>query len=295
MSDISDVQRALVQIIFDTVYPGVNFDVKNTQWDSKQTWDGLASQSITGTPIGVYSGWPPPTVGLANVLGANGTHVTVFPKAGERNTTRYQERGNVTVAPVTTLVMNVFGNTVQIGGTVSTPQNLMMKVNGKQYVYAVRPNDTTLTIGNALAAMIAMDVPGTYAPGGSISVGPGGRIQATRVGGFGTVSREIRRQERIVQISIWTGTPALRDIIAAAVDVKLAGTHFFTLPDGFAARLIYKNSMTIDTFQKETLYRRDLDYSVEYATTTSEQAAQVIAPKIDIKSDHSSAEFKLYI
>ena len=53
-----------------------------------------------------------------------------------------------------------------------------------------------------------------------------------------------------MQISVWTNSPSLRDIISSAVDVALAQIRFLTLPDGFGGRLIYKNSMVIDTCRK---------------------------------------------
>jgi len=64
--------------------------------------------------------------------------------------------------------------------------------------------------------------------------------------------------------------------------------RFLEMPDGFGARLIYKNSMVIDAQQKANLYRRDLNYTVEYATTVSKQRAAVIAPSLTVNSKYSS-------
>lgn len=89
-------------------------------------------------------------------------------------------------------------------------------------------------------------------------------------GSTGTAIMEIRRQERTVQITIWAPTPAARDSIAKAVDPVLAVTHRFTLPDQTMARLIYKGSPMTDMLEKSRIYRRDLLYSVEYATTLTE-------------------------
>jgi hypothetical protein len=167
---------------------------------------------------------------------------------------------------------------VTISGTVTVPQNLALRINNRLYVYAVRKSDTLTTIAAALAALVAADVAGTSATGPVITIGPTGRLQAARVGGFGTVATEVRRQERVMQISVWTNSPSLRDIISSAVDVALAQIRFLTLPDKFGARLIYKNTLVVDALQKDALYRRDLNYLVEYPTTVSEQRAAVIAP-----------------
>lgn len=89
-------------------------------------------------------------------------------------------------------------------------------------------------------------------------------------GTTGTSIKEIRRQERTFQITIWAPTPAARDMIAKVVDPVLAVTSRFTLPDQTSARLIYKGSPITDMLEKSKIYRRDLLYSVEYATTVTE-------------------------
>jgi hypothetical protein len=174
---------------------------------------------------------------------------------------------------------------VTVGGTVSSPQNLALRINNKFYTYAVQPKDTLAGIATALEALVAADIAGTSVTGPAITIGPTGRLQAARVGGFGTIAREVRRQERVMSVIVWTNSHTLRDLIAGAVDASLADTRFLDMPDGFGARIIYKNSMVIDAQQKSGLYRRDLNYLVEYATTISEQRAAVIAPSTTFNSE----------
>jgi hypothetical protein len=292
MSDISDVLTVLVKIAEGVLYP-----------------NGVNAPSITGSNIIIYPGWPTSDT-LDNDLAAGKTHVSVFPKQDERNTTRYPEKYRVTRAPAPTLTLTIEqpgggrlqlegggnlltegdgvflleGNTLSVivGGTPSVPQNIMVRINNKDYVYAVKAGDTLGDIAFSLAALVAVDVPSTAAQGPVINIGPLGRVQAARVGGFGTVAKEIRRQDRVVMLTVWAPNPTLRDTIAAAIDVDLADRHFVTMPDGYAARLIYKNSMVVDALQKAVLYRRDLNYSIEFATTKAHQAAAVIAPKITL-------------
>lgn len=267
MSDIADVLDVLVSRAACAVYP-----------------NGTNSPSISGADITIYPGWPS-SDNLDKDLLAGKTHVSVFPKAEERNTTRYPEKCIVIHAPSTTLTLAVdpVSLAVTVGGTVSVPQNLMLRVSGKDYVYSVQASDTLNSVAAALAALVAVDFGGTSEAAAVITIGSGGRLQAARVGGFGTVTREIRRQERVVMITIWAGSPALRDQVASAIDVDLAAQKFLTMPDGFAARLIYKNSLVVDSLQKAVLYRRDLNYSVEFATTETKQAAAVIAPKLTLQ------------
>jgi hypothetical protein len=190
--------------------------------------------------------------------------------------------GNLLLEDGSALLLEGNQISVIVGGAVSAPQNVMLRVNGKDHVYAVQGSDTLNGIAAILAGLVGADISGTSATGATITIGLGGRLQAARVGGFGTVAREIRRQERTVMLTVWAKSPDLRDTVAAAIDVALAGQRFLTMPDGFGARLIYKNSLVVDALQKAVLYRRDLNYSVEFATTTAKKAAAVIAPKLTI-------------
>jgi hypothetical protein len=174
---------------------------------------------------------------------------------------------------------------ITVGGTVTSPQNLALRINNKFYTYAVQPKDTLAGIAAALEALVAADIAGSSVTGPVLTIGPTGRLQAARVGGFATIAREVRRQERVMSIITWANSPQLRDQIAGAVDASLADTRFLDMPDGFGARLIYKNSMVIDAQQKAGLYRRDLNYLVEYATTISQPRAAVIAPSTTFNSE----------
>lgn len=167
MADISEVMTELVNLVSAAVYP-----------------NGTANPSIAGLPVMCYPGWPVPNQ-LNSDIAAGKSHISIFPRPEERNTSRFPKEWQ-----------------------------------------EVSNNGTT-----------------------------------------GTSIMEIRRQERTFQISIWAPTPAARDSIAKAVDPALAATERFTLPDQTSARLIYKGSPMTDMLEKARIYRRDLLYSVEYATT----------------------------
>ena len=137
MSDISDVQSVLCQVIFDAVYPGITLDEPGEIFDTKQTFDTTStapvaahkfndgtrfntgakydekkSPTVSGTPIVIYPGWPS-SDNLAKDLATGRTHITVFPKAEERNTTRYPEREIVTARPAPTLTLAISGPFLQ--------------------------------------------------------------------------------------------------------------------------------------------------------------------------------------
>ena len=63
--------------------------------------------------------------------------------------------------------------------------------------------------------------------------------------------------------------PATRDTAATAIDQALSSQHFLTLADGTTGRLTYVGTTVFDQSQNARLYRRDLNYNVEYATVVS--------------------------
>ena len=274
MADIIDVQNALVAIAAQTLYP-----------------NGIGQPSAVTAPVRVYPGCPT-AASLDSDLAAGTCHVSVFPSAAERNTSRYPKDWLQQTINTPTLTMTISGQTVTVGGTIppsTNPHNVMVLADGEPYAYSVQTSDTLTSIATALAALIAVGIPGTTSSGAIITIPAPARIEAARVGITGTMIREIRRQERQFQLTAWADTPAHRDAIAQTIDVALAAIEFLTMPDGYAARLIYRGSTVIDAQQKAGLYRRDLIYTVEYATTQIATATQVTQEQINVTAQDGTA------
>ena len=269
MASISDVETALVTLIAGAAYP-----------------NGVTQPSVANVPIAVYAGWPTSSR-LDPDLAAGKTHITVYPTATESNTTRFPKDWKPQTLNTATLSLTVSGQTVTVGGAMPspfTPHVLSVLVNGIPYPYQVLSTDTIASIATALAALIAVGVPGTASAGGVITLPNTARINAARVGITGTSIRELRRQQRVIQITIWSDTPAHRDAVAGPVDIALAATEWLTMPDGFGARLVYRGSPELDSQQKAKLYRRDFLYSVEYATTQTEVDTQITQEQLNISA-----------
>ncbi len=254
MADLSDVSNALVTLVTGVVYP-----------------NGTSQPSITGNPVLVYRGWPNMTQ-LKTDLQAGKAHVSIFPSTSQQRhkSTAFSD-WTVATPPANTLALSVSAQTVMVNGTVSTPQNAVLLVDGRAYVYAVQASDTPASIAAALAALVAVDQPATAA-GASITI-PNAAFISPRVGGIGTVQRETRRQERTFLISTWANGAAPRDLIAGKVDAVLSGIVRLTLPDQGAA-LRYKRGHQHDDLTNG-IYRRDLRYAVEYATIVTDTAYQI--------------------
>ncbi len=305
MADLSDVMNVLAATVAGALYPG--------------GVSGPGEASVAGPVASIYPGWPNPRQ-LDNDLPAvnpttgtaqNIVHVNIYTWKEDRNTTRYMENWQEQSVEAPTITAAVEGVTITLGGVVGPGQNIAVIVNATEgvfssrnrreaFVYQTVAGDTLASAAAALAALIAMEVPGTTASGavitcsntvlataGSGAEGPPSPVAdafdiVARVGGSGTGIKEIRRQERIFQVGIWAGNPGARDAVAKVVDPALSESRFLTMPDGFGARIIYHGSMINDSEQKMGIYRRELLYRIEYATTLTEKEWRIVVTQENI-------------
>lgn len=272
MADVEDVMNGLVAKCASAAYP-----------------NGTGNASVAGVDVAVYGGWPIASK-LDAALLAGKVHVSVFPLDMERNTTRYQRVWEQVSVGAASITLTAVGNVVTVGGSMPSPfspHNMAVLIAGKAYLYAVQATDTLTSIATALGSLIAADYPLTTTAGAVITVAGAGGIGAfgepitCRVGTIGKSIREIGRQKRLFQITIWAPTPDTRKPLASALDAALRNTAFLTMPDGSAARVEYFDSPMTDNLSKSRLYRRDLRYFVEYATTEAFEAATVIVGRVN--------------
>lgn len=260
MADQSDVENALVTAITATLYPN-----GATQASS------IAAGTVT---IRIYRGWP-----VAAALHADLTsgivNVSVFPAGEPRETTRYPATWQVITASLPTLTVFVEQASVTFGGTTAAGQMAGLAVNGETYVYLVQTGDTTALVAAALAAQLIAAGLLVQITGATLTV-PGVAQLLARVEQAQTAYRETRRQRQSFRVSCWCSEPLLRDQVAGTIDAALANTAFLTLADGTAARITLAGGATIDQAENAALYRRDLIYAADYATTlTAAQPAMV--------------------
>jgi hypothetical protein len=260
MADLSDVLNLLAGQIAGIVYP-----------------NGTGQPSIAGANVKIYAGWPMPS-SLETDMRAGAAHISVYALNNARPRTHQLGRPYQVVSTGTpALTAKVSGNEISFGGTPSSPVNVYVLVNGAGYHYSVQSSDTLTTIATAVATQI----PGATSSGAVVAVDSANTLVA-RVGGIGTAMRELRRQESDFQIVFWCPTPALRDQLISPVDVALSENTDIVFSDGSHGILRYSRTMVIDSQQKYQLYRRDLVYSVDYATTQTIDAPQIVAPGINI-------------
>lgn len=268
MADLSDVSSTLVGLIGGILYPS-----------------GPGTPPLLGTPAKIYAGWPIQANLDADLAAATPvTNVSVYPSTMNRNTTRYMDQWVQVSVQTATLGLVVSGQTVTVVGTApaaGNPRNMVIFVNGLPYVYQASVVDSLNSIALKLAALI----PGATSAGAVITLPGTARIGAVRVGVTGVSANITRNQEQVFQIGIWAAAPNTRDLFAKTIDGALAQIRRFTLPDTSICRLIWKNSLQSDKWQKQALYRRDLFYTCEYATLDVETETQITA----IQENYSAA------
>lgn len=87
--------------------------------------------------------------------------------------------------------------------------------------------------------------------------------------------RELRRQIKDFQITIWAATPQLREKVGGAVDATLSEQCHIDLGDGAPALMFYARQFDSDRAENWHVYRRDLIFSVNFAITQTIAAPEV--------------------
>lgn len=248
MADLSDVSKAIVDLIGATVYP-----------------NGTASASAFNAGCKIYPGWPNDTA-LSEDLRAGLLHISVFPQPGiERVVTRYPREWMERSRTTPTITASLAGHVVTIGGTITATHYATIIIGNTQAAsQAAVAGDTLSTFAAALGAQIT----GASVVGAAITLPAAaeGRIKV-RTAAPGLVMRELRRQQKGYQITIWAPSDSLRIAAANVIDPVLTENDFLSLPDTSKAWLIYRSSADNDMKETAMTYRRDLLYFAEYATT----------------------------
>lgn len=273
MATISDVQDSLATLIVSILYPAP-----------------APAASVLNYPVKVYPGWPSPEqldLDLADSPAKSGrptaAHVSIYPLPGERNVSRFQGKRQPRAVKAPTYGLTSGGQALFITGAAPSPyfaQNLAVTIGGSLYVYQATAGQTPAEVAGGLLALIAVDIPSASLSGASITLPSTAHIGRMMVGTVGETIREVSRQEKQFQISVWSSNPVSRAAIADFIDPVLKDTPSLTLADGSVGRLLYHGSREDDFAQKQRIYRRSFIYMVEYATTIIEQATQIVAPLV---------------
>lgn len=283
MADLSDVSNAIVALLASAFYP-----------------NGISQPSAVNVtykdfpincPVKVFTGWPE-SAELDCDLKSNVINISIYPRDEEKVLSLTEADARLQAAAVKTITLTVAGRQVTVAGTVTASrQNVCVFANYKPYVYPTIPTDTPTTIATALAALIAMDIPGTLSSGAVVTLPATVRGIIGRVGGVGSTLQETRRQDRAYQITVWANRFDVRDTAAQIADLVLSGAVAangqmtavrLTMPDTTLAIMRYHRSHQDDGVQKQSIYRRDFFYSAEFVTAVSAPATEIVATQTNV-------------
>jgi hypothetical protein len=154
--------------------------------------------------------------------------------------------------------------------------------------------DTPTTLASALAAASRAN-PALAALATFAAVGPAVTVTSlsraailvsSYTGNGGTLTTELARRCRDVQLSIWCPTTEIRDTVGSAVEVLVAQMEMFygvfysglPLADGSIGRVLALNDHDVDDPVLSDMYRRDIILSVDYPITVMDNLYAVLAP-----------------
>lgn len=259
MADLSDVLETLYQQTITAVYP-----------------DGLSSPSVAGVDVTIVKGWPVRNR-LDEQMKSGKALVSIFPTNKEKVVTKFERKFQTVSVSDPTLSAGVSGNTVTIGGTVTVPQSVMVIVDGIGYSYQVLITDTVDTIASALAGLI----PNAIAVDNVITITDFHSLNA-RIATASLAAEELGRQEREFMITCWCPTPAIRSLLAPPIDKYLRINYLPVFSDGFVGMTFYSHTDETDHLELMSVFRRDLYFRVQYATTNTEEFMTIAQPVLDV-------------
>lgn len=259
MADLSQVRNTIAQNVATAVYP-----------------NGTSQPSVCGIPVTVVAGWPIRT-NLDKELQLGNAMVSVYPMKQERVVTKFQRNYIPNTFTSATLIATVSTNNltpiVTITGSVSVPQAVMVIVNGIGYGYQVKITDTL----NSIAAGIAALISGATSTGNVVNL-PASYSVIARVNSNYTASEELARVDRLFMITCWTPDENTRYLLGQAIDIYMKENYRQVMPDNFFAQVFYHNTDDTDMLDKSLIYRRDLNYTIQYATTLTSDFATITDP-----------------
>lgn len=262
MADLSDVENALLEQLTTFIYP-----------------NGVNSSSLFGKPVRLARGLFSSDVLLEDR--ARGVlDVSVYSsKEPGRNTTRWGvETYSIASGPGVTASYQA--NQASYFGTANPGDLAGVLFSNMAYIYQTKPGDTGYTIAAGLA--VAISARTACSSVGNTLIIPGASRIIARTAGSAQILQEIARQEKDLCVTIWAGTPAVRDEASSAIASALQQVSFLTLADNTGARLRYKSIEVSDQDQASSIYRRDIVFTSEYGTTVSTPSQTVLFPEIKV-------------
>ncbi len=258
MADISDVTSTMAGMVLTAVYP-----------------NGTSVSSIAGVDVAVFEGWPQPN-SLDACLAAGNAMVSVFPPPG-MSTPVFQVLNEAYVIKpavhgLTALIVDVqAGATVTLAGTPGAGEYATIIANTK-YAFSATGISAN-SILTQIAGQAAASFPTVSVVGNTIFF-PTTRIFCN-IGAPATEGWATHRQRDPVWVTVWAPNNTIRNMLASAINMALSAVIHLTFPDTSQGVMIPSHTTQLDIKETVNIYRRDLCFTVEYATLQEFTAYQV--------------------
>lgn len=264
MASILEVQTTLKTLITNVIYP-----------------NGIAQPSIIDNDVIIMLGYP--VKGSLDSYMKDGkvaVSISTVEKM-DRNTTRYSKRWHNINVPNANVVLTV-GNdfVITVSGTPTNNEIATIVTSSETASYQITDLDTLDDIAAALGAQLtgAVVVNNTIFVSGETFFKVGVAVKAL-------AAKEIKRQQKIFCVTLWSPNEVFRDQLGEAVDVYLSDIERFVLPDDFFARIIYNGTVDMDSIQQHRIYKREIEYLIEYPTTITEEFTTLVVTQPQIEDN----------
>jgi len=267
MASVLDVQKKLAELIEPIVYP-----------------DGTGSPSIVNKDIKIVNGYPVKD-SLDKWLDADKVWVSISTiEKSDKNTTRYTKRWQPLSIPDASVVMALDDDyVITITGVAANDQVATIKTSTEVVSHQIVAGESM----DDIAAALGVQLTGAVVVDNTITIPNEFNIQLG-VTVLGSAAKEIKRQNKQFCVTIWTTNPDDRDVLGEAIDAYLSDIERFVLPDDFYARIIYNGMIDIDDLQTHRMYKRELEYLIEYATTITQDYTTHVVYDVQIEDNRSN-------
>lgn len=279
MATIEDIMDAVAALVAAALYP-----------------TGTAVPSVAGCHVRVYPGWPVDHK-ISEDMRAGIPHVSIFKGDTESvlDSSLNEWREHCREATTLTVEVDEAAQTITIGGSYTTPQNVGALVGGSPFIVAAQEASTPTTIAAALAALIDADMAlSASSSGPTVSLSGDPHTLKGLIGTWGTEAREVRRSLDQIVVTIWAPTPALRRALSGVLSVRLSSVLRLNLPDGSRGMIRYAKSTLQDTQQKAVIYWADLIYDVTYPVIETRDAPEIIVVQQDTAGNQVGDEAPIH-
>lgn len=260
------------------VNPGISLSSANPVAVSSTSGAGTGATFTVAwsqIDVAVFEGWPQPN-SLDGTLQSGNAMVAIYPPPGA-STQVFQvlDKVYVITPPVhgltATVAAVVGGAAVTLFGTPG-PGEYASIIVGRQYAFSATGPSANYIL-NQIATQAATAFPAAVVAGNTITFPTTQiicNIGAPAVEGWAT-----HRQRDPVWIMIFSPNNPMRNTLASTINMALSAVNHLIFPDTSQGVLVPSYTVQLDAKETVNIYRRDLCYTVEYATIQEFPAWQV--------------------